>query len=476
MSDILLNKYVKFMRGTQAAYDALANKDDNTLYFVYDPANEKVGALYMGDRVISGGDIVLASATLKELADVLADTTKENSFLVQREDGKWDNMAIADVAALIKENMEEATVAPAQVFQADLEEEESHEVAIARVVNGKTLAIGDITIVREVIGIDEDDNSVAKAHTAYVYDGTNWAAMDGNYSARNVFFDEDFTFTKAVGTVSIPSSGSTVVDAKGKNLSEFFASLFAAENTNPTKTEPSVKTLTIGNSGSYEVGSIVNPTYTVEFEDGAYQYGPEPTGVTVSNWLITSGNGDNISIDVTSNAKQSGDLAAVTIEADTSITYTAKATYSAGVAAKTNLGNDSSVKIAASNKSKSASASVKGYRNSFYGTLTNKTTELTSDEIRKLTASGKTLADGSSFDVAIPVGTMRTIIAYPATLRDMTQVLDVNDSNANIVSGFGSPLTISVAGKDGYDPVNYKVYIQDRANASTAANTYKVTI
>jgi hypothetical protein len=115
MSDILLNKYVKFMRGTQAAYDALTSKDDNTLYFVYDPANEKVGALYMGDRVISGGDIVLASATLKELADVLADVTKENSFLVQREDGKWDNMAITDVAALIKENMGEI-VAPAQVF------------------------------------------------------------------------------------------------------------------------------------------------------------------------------------------------------------------------------------------------------------------------------------------------------------------------------------------------------------------------
>lgn len=475
MSDILLNKYVKFMRGTQAAYDALTSKDDNTLYFVYDPANEKVGALYMGDRVISGGDIVLASATLKELADVLADVTKENSFLVQREDGKWDNMAITDVAALIKENMGEI-VAPAQVFQADLAEGETPDAAIVRVVNGKALTAGDIAIVKEIIGVDAADNSVAKSHTAYVYDGENWAAMDGNYSAKNVFFDEDFTFTKAIGTVTIPTSGSKKVDAKGKNLSEFFSALFAEEDTDPDKTNPSVSTFTISGGGSFEVGSVVTPSYTAKFADGSYQYGPEPTGVVVSNWKITSNNGDNISVDVANNNDQKGTLASVTIEANTSINYTATATYGAGALAKTNLGNDSTVQIAASTASKNANGAVKGYRNSFYGTLEDKTIELNSDEIRKLTASGKTLSNGSTFDVSIPVGTMRTVIAYPATLRDMTQVLDVNDSNANIVSGFGTPLTIKVAGKDGYSPVDYKVYIQDRAKASTAANTYKVTI
>jgi hypothetical protein len=42
--------------------------------------------------------------------------------------------------------------------------------------------------------------------------------MDGNYRADNVYFDEDFIFTKPIGTVSIPSSGNKTVSAAGKNL------------------------------------------------------------------------------------------------------------------------------------------------------------------------------------------------------------------------------------------------------------------
>ena len=56
--------YVKFQRGSQEAYDALkeAGKlDENTLYFIYSADNSSVGALYMGNRIISGGDITIAS-------------------------------------------------------------------------------------------------------------------------------------------------------------------------------------------------------------------------------------------------------------------------------------------------------------------------------------------------------------------------------------------------------------------------------
>ena len=61
--------YVKFQRGSQEAYDALkaAGKlDSNTLYFIYKNEADAVGALYMGNRIISGGDITIASATLKK--------------------------------------------------------------------------------------------------------------------------------------------------------------------------------------------------------------------------------------------------------------------------------------------------------------------------------------------------------------------------------------------------------------------------
>lgn len=99
--------YVKFQRGTQAAYNKLANAvpsrlDENTLYFIYPEDNSSVGKLYLGSRLISGGDVVLASTSLADLSDVIVESVKANSFLVQNAEGKWDNLSLADVANLIK--------------------------------------------------------------------------------------------------------------------------------------------------------------------------------------------------------------------------------------------------------------------------------------------------------------------------------------------------------------------------------------
>ena len=185
--------YVKFQRGSQAAYDLLVKNgriDDNTLYFIYPEDSSTVGKLYLGTRLISGGDIVLASATLAELSDVLVNSTKANSFLVQNADGKWDNMSLTDVATLIKANLGEIA-APANVFQVTkTADDASDEAAIARAMQAanKTTAdlnAGDSAIVKHLIYGDKYQ------YTAYVYDGTNWAAMDGNYSAENIYFADD---------------------------------------------------------------------------------------------------------------------------------------------------------------------------------------------------------------------------------------------------------------------------------------------
>ena len=46
--------YVKFIRGTQAAFEALANKDPNTLYFISEEG-ATTGTLYLGSKLIAGG-------------------------------------------------------------------------------------------------------------------------------------------------------------------------------------------------------------------------------------------------------------------------------------------------------------------------------------------------------------------------------------------------------------------------------------
>ena len=43
--------YVKFQRGSSAAYQQLTRKDDNTLYFVYEADNQETGKLYLGTQL-----------------------------------------------------------------------------------------------------------------------------------------------------------------------------------------------------------------------------------------------------------------------------------------------------------------------------------------------------------------------------------------------------------------------------------------
>ena len=89
--------------------------------------------------------------------------------------------------------------------------------------------------------------------------------------------------------------------------------------------------------------------------------------------------------------------------------------------------------------------------------------------------SNRALANGNSFSITIPVNATRVIFAYPATLRDVTSVKDVNGLNAEIKSAF-TKSTVSVEGANGYTAINYKVYTTDYAQPNDKANTYTVTI
>jgi hypothetical protein len=177
-----------------------------------------------------------------------------------------------------------------------------------------------------------------------------------------------------------------------------------------------------------------------------------------------------------------------TVGAKNYATITGKCTYIASpYTPVTNLGSNAAAGAIANGEiSKTANVSVTGYRNSFYGVYTAKEvdgvqTGSTSDSIRLLTPSGKTLANGATFNISIPADAQRVVIAYPATLKDLEYVKDSNDSDANIVSAFTkedgtAKATVSVAGANGYGAVNYKVFSTDFAGAYGTTNTFKVKI
>lgn len=67
--------YVKFRRGNSIAFSALNPKDPNTLYFIYENPAAKKGLLYLGDKLIGGGNF-------SELADVDVENAQPGDILV----------------------------------------------------------------------------------------------------------------------------------------------------------------------------------------------------------------------------------------------------------------------------------------------------------------------------------------------------------------------------------------------------------
>ena len=361
---------------------------------------------------------------------------------------KWSELPYVDGEDIVQ----------TQVFQIEAQAEQEDLTAIANAVGDAVLQSGDIAIIKRVIASEKYE------YTAYVYNGISWCAMDGNYNAENVYFDKDLVTTSAVGNITL-TNGQATIAAAGKNLKQVFDTIFVKEK-NPSITQPSVS-VSLEGAGAKEVGTKVTPSYTAKFSAGKYEFGPA-TGCSITSWSVTDSNGSE------AQSTAIGNFAEITVEDDTNYKVIATGNFSAGAIPVTNVGNEyASGKITAGSKSATSSA-ITGYRNSFYGTLTEKG-ELTSDIIRSLGKSNKALTNGNSFDITIPVGAKRVVFAYPATLRDVTSVKDVNGLNAEI-SGAFTKSTLSVEGLNNFQGINYKVYVTDFAEAVATANTYKVTI
>ena len=275
---------------------------------------------------------------------------------------------------------------------------------------------------------------------------------------------EDLLTTTAIGNIKL-SNGQASIPVAGKNLRQVWTSIFVKEQ-NPSTTKPSVS-LTFNQAKDYEVGTKITPAYSASLKAGSYTYGPA-TGIKATAWAVSDTEGNT-------RDTASGSFPELTIGDNTSYKITAEATHGDGAIPLTNTGNEYAAgQIKAGTKSATSGAAT-GYRNSFYGTLEAKD-EITSAIVRGLAGkSGKALFNGSSFDVAIPVGALRVVIAYPATLRDVSSIKDVNGMNAEISSSF-NPQTVQVEGVNGYKAIDYKVYILDFANANDTANTFTVTI
>ena len=392
-----------------------------------------------------------ASTKVLKLGEIGIDTTK-NEIRIGDGTHTWKDLKIAGadqeaIQALIDKAEDKVSVLLVEGNETDTE-------MLATVINP---AQGDMAIVERAVATN------ANSHTAYAYDGEKWCAMDGNYNAENVYFDDDLTYTAAIGVLPKPS-GSAKLAAKGKSVKEVLASVLAKEEY-PSKTNPAVSFTSQDGFGTYEIGTKKNLSYTASLSAGSYTYGPK-TGIAAQSWSVScTGIAD-------AKTSATGVFENVVAEA-TPKTITATATYNEGAVPKTNLGNNyPDGKIAAGSASKTSNQFV-GVRYMFWGPVTTDI-ELNSANIRAL-AHKKAVDTGVFETFGAGAGAKKVIVAVPAD-RKITKVLMPSALNADVTALFvKQSTTVSVEGANGYAGAAYNVYVYQPASID-AGETYTVTI
>lgn len=468
----MAENYVKFRRGTPTEFNAIT-PDSDTLYFIENPSLNTF-ELYLGskkitDGVESGGTASPVSLSLKDLTDVVIQNVGDGHVLVYDNiDQQWENKSIADVIEDAISNL--STNITITIINS---ENKPHSELFPTERDAENdLINGDILIIKDKIGNDTNKYQ----HTAYVFYNNEWTAMDGNYDAENVYFNEDLVVTTKVGTITSLTNGQATLAAKGKNLKQVLSSLLAKQ-TEPTITQPKA-TITLTNGGVYEVGTTIKPAWKTTFSKGAYSFGPDTevqdTGATVS----FTGLNETFTIAAGAINGAMGNFASE-IKIGDGETYSATLTYGWSDSPnipKDNLGNESSIIskiVGKSNQTIASKETISGYRAWFWGGLTE-AENISRDTLNK---SNEQIAD-VTFDLiaADYENCNRIVIAIPvADNKKVSQVLLKSASNADITSEFKLEV-LNIPGANGYEEKPYNVWVYQPASLDYSQEKYTITI
>lgn len=218
-------------------------------------------------------------------------------------------------------------------------------------------------------------------------------------------------------------------------------------------------------SGAVESGTSITPKLRATFNKND---AGNLTKIEVLKGGTSVGNDTNSPYNYTGNAIVIG---------DETISFTAKATYEEGEIKNNNLGEQSPDGHVLAGSVTSSVYNITGQRNLFYGTGIGELPELNSGTIRSLVNKKLNPTQGYSFNINIAVGQQYVIFAYPATLRDVNQVMYVETNDTGMASSFTKTLVDVADARGGENGLKqYKVYSYRMATPAAAALTFKVTI
>lgn len=395
-----------------------------------------------------------ASTKILKLGEVGIDTTK-NEIRIGDGTHTWKDLKIAGadqkaIQTLIDQAEDKVTVV--QAGDGTIDE------ALATIA---TPSQGDMAIIEQKFGDVLKADGTRTSRTAYSYDGAKWCAMDGNYNAKNVYFDGDFTYTNAIGAIGAPSGGSGKLAASGKSVEEFMASILAKE-ANPKTTQP-VASVTLNGGGTVEVGTHRNISYTASLSAGSYTYGPA-TGV-VAGTVTASFDGQT---------KTGATGTFDNVVANGTKRLSVSITHNEGAVPKTNLGNPyADGKIAAGTKEATADQTLVGVRHMFYGVVKTDGFVLDSANIRSLTheaASKKTIDTFTAGE-----GAKKVVVACPSGYN-VSKVTLPSAMGADATKDFVKQTnTVNVEGAEGFTAVPYNVWVFEPASIPSS-QSYSIVI
>lgn len=372
------------------------------------------------------------------------------------------------------------------------EEAKTFQVNSLDEITEADLAIGDTAIVKTVIY--EDGENSKYSYTGYVYNGTDWAAMDGNYNAKNVYFDEDLVLTQSFGKYEVSDTVPNVtVNSTGMSMYDLIMDAYS-EKKNPEKEDPKVSAFNVTGNGtsltSFEVGTTVTPQWTSTFSAGSYTYKSSVsnteispvagTGVNATAWEVKQG-------DAVIGTVEDGTAAASFVIGDGdntavsgSVSYSVTADYSDGNYALTNLNTlpDSEVRIAAGTTP--AKTDTLSYVRKMFGAGT--AADVDSAVIRGMkSADAKAVTSSVPFEFKAVAGDTKVVFAYPKTLTNKTPKFEIFTMAWGSTSGFVSS-EVEVADARGTNEdgtlnnaMTYTVWTYTPAGAFAAAETkYRV--
>lgn len=263
------------------------------------------------------------------------------------------------------------------------------------------------------------------------------------------------------GTVGGLKTGDTIPE--GTTMDELIK-LLTQKSVPASYTQPGVtcRVSTGTAAGSYEVGTEINTTIQGIFTQN-------DAGALTQIEVLKNG----VSILSQASSPITSEAQTFTLGEET-VSFTAKATYAAGPVKNDNLGQPSpDGQIQAGSKTSSA-VSFTGKRNLFYGTGVGAAPEASSEVVRGLANKKLGPTNGTSFNINVAVGQQYVIIAYPATLRDLTKCFYVEQST-DLAANFEKS-NISVQGANGAAGADYKVYVYEMAIPAAAGMTLQVQI